>query len=95
MAIFPPSRRQGDWLAFASAVPKCGHAINATNTFGCLQQANTSEILAASEYATMQSGESFPWAPLLDGEHGLIPDLPSKLWKNGVNISSRVYVVTF
>jgi acetylcholinesterase len=59
------------------------------STFECLRQANASEILAATGIATAQSGESFPWVPLLDGDHGVIPDLPSTLWENGVRISRR------
>jgi acetylcholinesterase len=59
------------------------------STFECLRQANASEILAATGIATAESGESFPWVPLLDGDHGVIPDLPSNLWENGVKFSTR------
>ncbi|KAJ8473164.1 hypothetical protein ONZ45_g16397 [Pleurotus djamor] len=42
-----------------------------------------SVLLQAHITASGQSGEIFPWDPVIDGPGGLFPDIPSKLFKKG------------
>lgn len=48
-----------------------------------MRQANSSEILQGLLVALTDSVEAFPWEPVYDGPDGLLPDLPSRLLKEG------------
>ncbi|KAH9850203.1 esterase 1 [Lenzites betulinus] len=76
------THRDPDWRNFVAAVPECSGA-SSTDSFDCLRQASVSEILNAQGAASGQAGEQFPWAPVIDGSGGVIPDLPSNLLAAG------------
>ncbi|OSD02364.1 esterase 1 [Trametes coccinea BRFM310] len=82
LPMFPGSRRDRDWQNFVAAVPECS-GVSSNDTFDCLREANVSTILDAQGAASGQADEQFPWAPVIDGEGGTIPDLPSKLLAAG------------
>ncbi|CDO72172.1 hypothetical protein BN946_scf184970.g24 [Trametes cinnabarina] len=82
LPMLPGSRRDRNWQNFVAAVPECSGA-NSSDTFDCLRQASISTLLNAQGAASGQSGEQFPWAPVIDGVGGVIPDLPSKLLAAG------------
>ncbi|KAI0824007.1 esterase 1 [Trametes gibbosa] len=82
LPMLPGAHRDPDWRRFVSAVPECSGA-SSTDSFDCLRQASVAEILNAQGAASGQSGEQFPWAPVIDGSGGVIPDLPSKLLAAG------------
>ncbi|KAI9069321.1 esterase 1 [Trametes sanguinea] len=82
LPMFPGSRRDRDWQNFVAAVPECS-GVSSNDTFDCLRQASVLTLLNAQGSASGQAGEQFPWAPVIDGEGGVIPDLPSKLLAAG------------
>ncbi|KAJ6571650.1 Alpha/Beta hydrolase protein [Mycena capillaripes] len=89
-SVFEASTRQSDWDNFVRAVPGCG--------------ANSSALLQAMQTAIAKSHEEFPWAPVLDGTKGLLPDLPSVLMEKtkfarvpfiaGTNLDEGTYLTT-
>ena len=80
--IFPGERREDQWQTFVSRVPECSGAPR-NRVYDCLRRANSSTIFRASEYVREIAPEWFPYWPNIDGPGGLIPDLPSKLFKRG------------
>ena len=52
-------------------------------TFDCLRNANIDTLIQAYATAGGEAQELFPFAPVIDGPEGLIPDLPSKLYAEG------------
>ncbi|EJD02497.1 esterase 1 [Fomitiporia mediterranea MF3/22] len=80
--LFNTSSHELVWQTLVSAVPECeGASSNAT--FGCLRNASTETIINASNHVFSTIPSEFPFAPLIDGPGGIIPDLPSKLFKKG------------
>ncbi|KAF7343254.1 Carboxylic ester hydrolase [Mycena venus] len=82
-ALFTADRNELDWQNFVSGVPTCASEAKTGTTFGCLRNANTTEIFAGLTAAMAETINEFPWDPVLDGPGGLIPDLPSVLFKRG------------
>ncbi|KAJ7878004.1 extracellular triacylglycerol lipase precursor [Mycena olivaceomarginata] len=72
--LFPPAR---------GGVPSCSNISTSGSTFECLAKANTTEILQGFASASSESTHFNPWPPVIDGPGGLIPDLPSVLFKRG------------
>jgi carboxylesterase type B len=81
--LFTPERNQADWNNFVNSVPSCASTEPSGSSFACLREANTTEIFAGLSAAMAETLEEFPWTPVLDGPGGLIPDLPSVLFKRG------------
>ncbi|KAJ7914432.1 extracellular triacylglycerol lipase precursor [Mycena leptocephala] len=81
--LFTPERGEVDWQNFVSGVASCASTATSGSTFGCLRNANTTEMLAGLSTAAAESTKLFPWNPVIDGPGGLIPDLPSVLFKRG------------
>ncbi|KAJ7937846.1 esterase 1 [Mycena leptocephala] len=82
-ALFTAARRESTWQTFVGGVASCASAAASGSTFGCLAHANTTEIFAGLALASAEATEFSPWDPVLDGPGGLIPDLPSVLFKRG------------
>ena len=80
--IFDGNRREQNWKDFVSQIPECNN-VSPLQTFDCIRTANTTTLLAASEFARAVANEQFPFWPVIDGPGGIIPDLPSKLWRRG------------
>ncbi|KAG6809174.1 hypothetical protein H0H92_001307 [Tricholoma furcatifolium] len=80
---FPASRREVDWENFVGGVPSCAKLATSGKTFGCLQAANSTEILEGLLTSLELSQELFPFDPTLDGPGGLYPDIPSRLFARG------------
>ena len=81
--LFNASRRQDVWDNFVRAVPECASLVSSNDTFGCLRNASSTEILAAWNVSLSLANEQFPWVPVIDGSEGLIPALPSELYTAG------------
>ncbi|KAJ7111458.1 extracellular triacylglycerol lipase precursor [Mycena epipterygia] len=82
-AIFTPQRREVGWQTFVAGVASCASKATSGSTFACLQNASTTEIFEGLSGALAEANEEFPWDPVIDGPDGLIPDLPSVLFKRG------------
>ncbi|KAJ7111450.1 esterase 1 [Mycena epipterygia] len=82
-ALFTPERREVDWQNFVAGVSSCASKATSGSTFGCLRNANTTEIFQGLSAALAEANEIFPWNPVIDGPGGLIPDLPSVLFQRG------------
>jgi hypothetical protein len=81
--MFTPERREGNWHIFVGGVASCASTAISGSTFGCLRSTNSTEIFAGISAAAVGATEAFPWDPVVDGPAGLIPDLPSVLFKRG------------
>ncbi|KAJ7292498.1 extracellular triacylglycerol lipase precursor [Mycena rebaudengoi] len=81
--LFPAARREATWQQFVSGVPSCVSTAKSGSTFDCLRAANTTDIFQGLATAAANPLEPFPWDPVLDGAGGLIPELPSVLFKKG------------
>ena len=81
---FNATRRQSDWDNFVAALPECKDVAH-NNTFDCLRRddINTTHLIQAINASLDATRELFPWVPTLDGPDGLLPDLPSKMLKQG------------
>ncbi|KAJ7870445.1 esterase 1 [Mycena leptocephala] len=73
-ALFTAARRESTWQTFVGGVASCASTATSGSTFGCLAHANTTEIFAGLALASAEATEFSP---------GLIPDLPSILFKRG------------
>ncbi|KAJ7614131.1 esterase 1 [Roridomyces roridus] len=82
-ALFPPQRREAAWQNFVASVPSCASLSQSSDTFACLQKANTTEIFQGLATAMADATEEFPWDPVIDGPGGIIPELPSVLFSKG------------
>ncbi|KAJ7178188.1 esterase 1, partial [Mycena filopes] len=81
--LFTPERREAAWENFVAGVPSCASTAKSGSTFGCLRNASTVDIFAGITAAMAEATEEFPWDPVIDGPGGIIPDLPSVLFKRG------------
>lgn len=81
--VFAPTipRRQLIWEDFVKNVPTCEFLIGSETAIPCLQYADAGALVAAWFNVTSRAEEAFPWAPVLDGPQGIIPDLPSRLYE--------------
>ncbi|KAL0575772.1 hypothetical protein V5O48_006191 [Marasmius crinis-equi] len=80
--ILEPALTNEAWSIFVNAVAPCSHTANTSRTFECLRGKDVSSDLVLQ--GLIDAGVSFVnpktnWGPLLDGEDGLLPDLPSQL----------------
>ncbi|KAJ7745866.1 Alpha/Beta hydrolase protein, partial [Mycena maculata] len=83
LALFPPERGELDWQNFVRGVPSYATVATSGDTFSCLRDVNSTEIFQGLAAALTESTNTFPFAPVIDGSNGLIPDLPSVLFKRG------------
>lgn len=83
LALFPAERGELDWQNFVRGVPYCASVATSGDTFSCLRDVNSTEIFQGLAAALAESTNKFPFAPVIDGSDGLIPDLPSVLFKRG------------
>ncbi|KAJ7857346.1 extracellular triacylglycerol lipase precursor, partial [Mycena olivaceomarginata] len=73
---------QTDWDNLVRAVPECANCKE--DSIACLQRVNSSAaLLEAIETSWAESNEGYPFSPVIDGPHGLLPDLPSVLMAKG------------
>ncbi|KAJ7118477.1 extracellular triacylglycerol lipase precursor [Mycena crocata] len=82
-ALFTADRREAQWQKFVGGVASCASTATSGATFGCLRDATTAEIFEGLSSSLAAADEVIPWDPVLDGPGGLIPDLPSVLFKRG------------
>lgn len=65
-----------------SLVPECdGASIN--DTFGCLRAASLDSIINAEQIVLAPVPTGFGFVPVIDGEGGVIPGLPSTILTSG------------
>ncbi|KAJ7857231.1 extracellular triacylglycerol lipase precursor [Mycena leptocephala] len=83
LPLYAPERREAGWETFVAGVPSCASLAKSGSTFACLRSANTTEIFQGISSAMAAAIEQFPWEPVIDGPGGLIPDVPSVLFKCG------------
>ncbi|KAJ7803519.1 esterase 1 [Mycena olivaceomarginata] len=80
--VFDAFRGQTDWDNFVRAVPECANCKE--DSIACLQRVSSSAaLLEAIETSWAESNEGYPFSPVIDGPHGLLPDLPSVLMAKG------------
>ncbi|KAJ7480304.1 extracellular triacylglycerol lipase precursor [Mycena galericulata] len=82
-SLFTADRGEATWEDFVGGVPSCASIATSGDTFGCLRNASTAEIFQGLAAALSETTAGFPWAPIIDGPGGLIPDLPSVLFERG------------
>jgi acetylcholinesterase len=63
-------------------VPSCASAAQG-KTLSCLTQASATDLLAAAASASSQNLAEYTFIPVIDGQGGVIPDLPSTLLSKG------------
>ncbi|TFK25302.1 triacylglycerol lipase 3 [Coprinopsis marcescibilis] len=81
-AILEASDREATWQTWVRAVPSCSNIADSGNTFPCLQ--NASEVEISEAYSNAFSvPDPTTWGPTVDGPRGLLPDIPSRLLKDG------------
>lgn len=84
LPFFTPERNEKAWNTFVSFVPGCSSWVGTSFSMTCLRKANTSAILEGFRevYKDPRAREEFWFSPNVDGERGLVPDLPSRLISN-------------
>ncbi|KAJ7588057.1 extracellular triacylglycerol lipase precursor [Mycena floridula] len=80
---FEAADRNDDWENFVLAVSECSALATSGDTFGCLQEANSTAILQGLLFAESEGSVVFPWSPTLDGPSGIYPNLASVLFRSG------------
>jgi carboxylesterase type B len=83
-STFNAARRDNDWTNFVGGVASCANTACSNNTFDCLQNAGSSDILAGLLAAISEAPEQFAFPPTIDGSGGLYPDIVSKLLPRGL-----------
>lgn len=73
---------QPAWTALVNATPECAGA-SPDDTFDCLRSASFTTLLDAWNATVVDNPQPLPFAPVIDGDGGLIPDLPSSLLAQG------------
>lgn len=80
--MFDAVHHEEDWENFINAVPACAGS-SSNDSFACLRAASVDDIINAGNNALAVSAGGFPFAPVIDGPNGIIPDLPSGLFAQG------------
>jgi carboxylesterase type B len=80
---FNAARRENDWTNFVGGVASCANTVHSGNTFDCLRNANSSDILTGLLAAINEAPEQFAFPPTIDGQYGLYPDIASRLLSEG------------
>lgn len=80
---FDAARREIDWENFVAGVASCTNTVHSNNTFSCLKNANSSDILTGLLAAIREAPEQFAFPPTIDGQNGLYPDISSRLLSKG------------
>ncbi|KAF8646650.1 hypothetical protein AX16_007148 [Volvariella volvacea WC 439] len=80
---FEPAAREENWVSFVRAVTGCEHVADSGHTFDCLRQADEAAILQGIVTSIANAPEQFPFKPNLDGHGGVLPELPSEVFKKG------------
>ncbi|KAF8650362.1 hypothetical protein AX16_005275 [Volvariella volvacea WC 439] len=80
---FEAAAREENRQSFARAVKGSEHVANTANTFDCIRQADEAAIFQGIVTAIENASEQFPFKPNLDGEGGLVRELPSEIFKKG------------
>ena len=80
---FTASRREIDWENFVSGVPSCASLATSGNTFGCLKEANSTEIAVGLNQSLAEVPEMFGFDPTIDGPGGLFPMIASEIINAG------------
>lgn len=70
------------WELFTQSVPSCKSAAQG-KTLDCLRQASITDLLTAASVAGGKNPGEFAFIPVIDGQGGMIPDLPSTLLEKG------------
>ncbi|KAJ7484240.1 extracellular triacylglycerol lipase precursor [Mycena latifolia] len=81
--IFNATRNQANWDNFVNEIPECASSLDDSTSLDCLRTANGSSFIDAITVSSLEGIGFIPWALILDGRKGLIPDLPSKLLSAG------------
>ncbi|KAJ7889615.1 esterase 1 [Mycena leptocephala] len=80
--LFDANRAIPQWLVFANTA--CGTTdLSANDTFSCLLETSTDDILAGEEAGVAALVGEFPFYPVLDGPGGIVPTLPSLRLSSG------------
>lgn len=80
--MFDAAHHEEDWENFINTVPACAGS-SSNDSFACLRAASVDDIINAGNIALAVSAGEFPFAPVIDGPNGIIPDLPSELFAQG------------
>jgi acetylcholinesterase len=64
------------WQTFTQSVPSCKGAAQG-KTLDCLRQASITDLLTAASVAGGKNPGEFDFVPVIDGQGGVIPGLPS------------------
>ena len=77
--IFNAARREIDWTNFVGGVTSCAYTVHSSNTFDCLGEATSSDILTGLLAAVKEASEQYAFDPTIDGKDGIYPDIASRL----------------
>ncbi|PIL29735.1 hypothetical protein GSI_08174 [Ganoderma sinense ZZ0214-1] len=80
--VYDATRRQQEWNNFVLVTPACAFHLPG-DTFDCMRKVDLSTLISAYTVSSKLSPEQFQFVPVIDGEGGIIPDLPSKLISAG------------
>ncbi|KAJ7151199.1 extracellular triacylglycerol lipase precursor [Mycena filopes] len=81
LPVTGPLTKQLDWDNFVHAVPECANYTG--SSIDCLRGADATALQQAIATSWAESTEGYPFAPVINGPHGLIPALPSVLLAEG------------
>ncbi|KAK0460407.1 esterase 1 [Desarmillaria tabescens] len=84
LPFFPAERNEQVWNTFVSFVPGCSSWVGTSFSVNCLRKANSSAIMEGMRelYKDPRASNELWFSPNVDGEGGLVPDLPSRLLDN-------------
>ena len=87
LPLYNHTEREWVWQNFIRNIPSCASTAATRNSFSCLQNATEAELKKSYLEGT-PGGPDFlkrgSWKPTLDpGPGSLVPDFPSKLYREG------------
>ncbi|KAL1727188.1 Alpha/Beta hydrolase protein [Schizophyllum commune] len=73
------------WQSFVKGIPECASTAGSGASLACLRSLNDSNSLLANinPFDDAYGEQLYPFAPVIDGPGGVVPDMPSTLYAKG------------
>ncbi|KAL1702610.1 Alpha/Beta hydrolase protein [Schizophyllum commune] len=73
------------WQSFLKGIPECASTAGSGASLACLRSLNDSNSLLANinPFDDAYGEQLYPFAPVIDGPGGVVPDMPSTLYAKG------------
>ncbi|KAL1750914.1 Alpha/Beta hydrolase protein [Schizophyllum commune] len=80
-----PTVNEAAWQSFVKGIPECASTAGSGASLACLRSLNDSNSLLANinPFDDAYGEQLYPFAPVIDGPGGVVPDMPSTVYAKG------------